>query len=356
MDSSSIENLTKLVKTPIRAIIIDVRIDVRRDDAYAAASGVIPGDASAATSWASGLELAPHYRLPRRQCEGHHHRLTGTGRGHIAEEQNNQLGRLVMSLTVFLMLALAASPTASFAQSELDTAKIEQVIGVKGAMIPAEHVFKVTKARNDVKVQVDGWSMPPFMGLGSWAAFTPSAHGVMVMGDTVLFEDEVNPAMSAALESGLEVTALHNHFFFDQPRVYFMHIAGMGDEAKLAAGVKAIWDKIAEIRAANPIPAKAFGGPDIAAENAIAPAPLEAILGVKGQASQGMFKVVIGKPASMQGTSVGKEMGVNTWAAFGGRDNEAVIDGDFAMTENELQPCSRPCARKGSISSRFTST
>ena len=253
-----------------------------------------------------------------------------------------------MRLTVsLLLLALTASPTASLAQSGLDTAKIEQVIGGKGATIPAEHVFKVTKARNDVKVQVDGWSMPPFMGLGSWAAFTPSTHGAMVMGDTVLFEDEVNPAMSAALDSGLEVTALHNHFFFDQPRVYFMHIAGMGDEAKLAAGVKSVWDKIAEIRAANPTPAKAFGGPDIAAENAITPAPLEAILGVKGQASQGMFKVVIGKPASMQGTSIGKEMGVNTWAAFGGRDNEAVIDGDFAMTENELQTVLKAMRKEG---------
>ena len=253
-----------------------------------------------------------------------------------------------MRLTVSLiLLALAASPTASLAQSGLDTAKIEQVIGVKGAVIPVEHVFKVTKARNDVKVQVDGWSMPPFMGLGSWAAFTPSAHGVMVMGDTVLFEDEVNRAMSAALDSGLEVTALHNHFFFDQPRVYFMHIAGMGDEGKLAAGVKAVWDKIAEIRAANPTPAKVFGGSDIAAENAITPAPLEAILGVKGQASQGMFKVVIGKPASMQGTSIGKEMGVNTWAAFGGRDNEAIIDGDFAMTENELQTVLKTMRKDG---------
>ena len=135
-----------------------------------------------------------------------------------------------MRLTVSLMLmALAASPTPSLAQSGLDTAKIEQIIGVKGAMIPDENVFKVTKARNDVKVQVDGWFMPPFMGLGSWAAFTPSAHGgAMVMGDTVLFEDEVNPVMSAALESGLEVTALHNHFFFDQPGVYFLHIVGHG--------------------------------------------------------------------------------------------------------------------------------
>jgi hypothetical protein len=253
-----------------------------------------------------------------------------------------------MRLSIVLMLtALTVSPAPSFGQPGLDTAKIEEIIGVKGTMIPAEHVFRVTKARNDVKVQVDGWPIPPFMGLGSWAAFTSSPHGVMVMGDTVLFEDEVNPVISAALDRGLEVTALHNHFFFDQPRVYFMHIAGMGDEAGLAAGVKAIWNKIAEIRAANPTPAKAFGGAGIAAENAITGGPLEAILGVKGLASQGMFKVVIGKPASMQGASIGKEMGVNTWAAFAGRDAEAVIDGDFAMTENELQTVLKAMRKEG---------
>ena len=115
----------------------------------------------------------------------------------------------------------------------------------------------------------------------------------------------------------------------------------------MAAGVKTVWDKIAEIRAANPTPAKAFGGPNIAAENAITPGPLEAILGAKGQASQGMFKVVIGRPASMQGTAIGKEMGVNTWAAFAGRDQEAVIDGDFAMTENELQTVLKAMRKDG---------
>jgi hypothetical protein len=121
----------------------------------------------------------------------------------------------------------------------------------------------------------------------------------------------------------------------------------MGDEGKLAAGVKKVWDKIAEIRAANPTPAKAFGGPYIAAENAITAEPLEAILGAKGLASQGIFKVVIGKPASMQGASIGKEMGVNTWAAFAGSDAEAVIDGDFAMTENELQAVLKAMRKEG---------
>ena len=107
----------------------------------------------------------------------------------------------------------------------------------------------MNKPRTDVKIQVDGWPMPPFMGLGSWAAFTP-AHGnhVMMMGDTVVFEDEVNPAMTVAFEAGLEVTALHNHIFFDEPKVYFMHIGGMGEAGAISAGVKKVHDKIAEIR------------------------------------------------------------------------------------------------------------
>lgn len=239
-------------------------------------------------------------------------------------------------------LGLAQTP------SGLDTAAIEQATGLKGQLIAEENVFKVTKPRADVKIQVDQWTMPPFMGLGSWAAFTP-AHGgkhVMMMGDTVVFEDEVNPAMSAAFEAGLEVTALHNHFFFDNPKVFFMHIGGTGEAAWLAAGVKKVYNKIAEIRAANPVPGKSFTG-NIASPSSISAAPLEAALGVKGQANQGMFKIVIGRPANMHGVSVGKEMGINTWAAFAGSDDAAVVDGDFAMLENELQPVLRAMRKEG---------
>jgi Domain of Unknown Function (DUF1259) len=135
------------------------------------------------------------------------------------------------------------------------------------------------------------------------------------MGDTVVFEDEVNAAMSAALDAGLEVTALHNHFFFDEPKVYFMHIGGHGETKALAAGVKKIYDKIAEIRSANPTPAKAFPG-SIASPSSLSAAPLETALGMKGQSNQGMFKVVVGRTATMHGLPVGKEMGINTWAAL----------------------------------------
>ena len=159
-----------------------------------------------------------------------------------------------MTRTIFLAAAIAilVYSSGSFAQSStaIDTAAIEQATGLKGVLNKDENVFKVAKPRADVKIEVDGWKMPPFMGLGSWAAFTPGQDGeTMVMGDTVLFEDEVNPAMSAALDAGLDVTALHNHFFFDEPKVYFMHIGGMGEAGKLAAGVKKVYDKIAEIRA-----------------------------------------------------------------------------------------------------------
>lgn len=244
--------------------------------------------------------------------------------------------------TVFLLAAFAATAAGAVgpqdsASPALDTAAIEAATGLKGTYNKAENVFKVSRPRDDIKLQVDRWSMPPFMGLTSWAAFTPMGKAAMVMGDTVVFEDEVNPAMSAALDAGLEVTALHNHFFFDQPKVFFMHIAGMGDAARLARGVKAVYDRIAQVRAAQATPAAGFAG-DIPAPSSISAAPLEQILGVKAQTSDGMAKVTLGRSTRMHDATVGNEMGVNTWAAFAGSDQQAVVDGDFAMTENELQP------------------
>jgi hypothetical protein len=229
--------------------------------------------------------------------------------------------------------------TVSARAENLDTAKIEQIIGLKGTLNTNEGVFKVTAPRNDVKVSVDGWTMPPFMGLASWAAFTEQkADDVMVMGDTVLFQDEVNPVMSVALDNGLAVTALHNHFFYDEPKVYFMHISGAGDAGKLATAVRKVWDKIKEIRAAHPQLAATFGGTPLPVTNSITGQTIEDILGVKGQANNGMFKVVIGRKTEMPcGCEMGKDMGVNTWAAFAGVDDNALVDGDFAVEESELQ-------------------
>ena len=235
-------------------------------------------------------------------------------------------------------LVFAALTCASVA-TDLDTAKIDNLTGLKGKMNEKEGVYKVTFPRNDVKIVVDGWTMPPFMGLGTWAAFTKGAHSeAMVMGDTVLFEDEVNAAMSAALDNGLNVTALHNHFFFDHPKVYFMHIGGEGAVDKLAGAVRKVYDAARQIRAANPNPKDSFGVASLPEKSAITTASLNEIFGTQGESKDGMVKFTIGRPAKMHGVNIDKDMGVNTWAAFAGSDDNAVVDGDFAVTEDELQP------------------
>ncbi len=243
----------------------------------------------------------------------------------------------IMKQIVTIALVFAALLCTSVAAG-LETARIDELTGLKGKMNEKEGVYRVTFPRDDVKVVVDGWTMPPFMGLGTWAAFTETSNGAMVMGDTVLFEDEVNSAMPAALDNGLSVTALHNHFFFDRPKVFFMHIEGEGSVEKLASAVKKVYDAAKQIRAASPKPKDSFGAQPLPDKSSISAAPLNEIFAMQGEAKDGMVKFTIGRPATMHGVKIDKDMGVNTWAAFAGADDNAIVDGDFAVTEDELQP------------------
>jgi Domain of Unknown Function (DUF1259) len=240
-----------------------------------------------------------------------------------------------MKLIPTLALLVACLPMTA---SALDTAKIEEITGLKGALNEEEKVFKVTSPRGDLGITVDDWKMPAFMGLTTWAAFTEGKDKeAMVMGDFVLVQDEVNPVMSTLFDAGLSITALHNHFFNDDPKAYFMHIEGEGAAEKLAQGVRAALDKVKEIRTASPQPTKSFGG-GIPEKSSITTAPLVALLGGKPTEKDGMVKFVFGRKTKMPcGCEIGKEMGVNTWAAFAGADDNAVVDGDFACLETELQ-------------------
>jgi uncharacterized protein DUF1259 len=247
-----------------------------------------------------------------------------------------------------LLLSGAALLQATLTDSQ--RAAIDQATGAKGVYTPAEDTHKVTFPRSDIKVRVEGRPMAPFLGFSSWAAFTPSAHGgLIVMGDVVLLEDEVNPAMSAALDNGLEVTALHNHFFYESPRVMYMHIGGSGSAEKLATAVRKVLDAVKSLREDTPTPATRFAGGPVPGKSAITAAAIDSILGVKGESNDGMYKATIGRTASMHGSKVGKQMGVNTWAAFAGSDGFALVDGDFAMTREELQGVLR-ALRKANIS------
>ena len=240
---------------------------------------------------------------------------------------------------------ICAFVCANIASAALDGPKIDQITGLKGKLNEKENVYKVTWPRGDVKVTVDGWTMPPFMGLGTWAAFTETTGGAMVMGDTVLFEDEVNAAMSTALENGLNVTALHNHFFFDHPKVFFMHIEGEGSVDQLASAVRKMYDAVKQVRTASPQPKDTFGANPLAEKSAISTELLNKIFETQGDAKDGMIKFTFGRPASMHGTKIDNTMGVNTWAAFAGTDDNAVVDGDFAVTEDTLQPVLKSLVR-----------
>lgn len=245
-----------------------------------------------------------------------------------------------MKIGLLLGLAFVSLLKTQAADFKLDTNRIEQITGLKGTLSVAEGVFKVTAPRSDLPISVDGWKMPPFMGLTTWAGFIQGKKAeAMVAGDLVLFEDEVNPVMSALFENGVAVTALHNHFFFDNPKVYFMHIGGESTVEQLANGIKAALAKQKEIRSAQPQPARVFEKAFAPEQNKITGARIDEILGTKGQANNGMFKVVIGREVKMPcGCPMTKEMGVNTWAVFAGTDDNAAVDGDFAVLEDELQP------------------
>lgn len=236
--------------------------------------------------------------------------------------------------------AVSAQPDAKLEQDKIGTAA-----GTKAITTP-DGVVRIAWPRTDVAVKVDGMAFKPFAGLGSWAAFKPTKHGAMVMGDTVVFQDEVSPAMDAAFTAGLEVTGLHNHFFYDEPKVYFMHIGGTGEPEKLAAGVKSVWDAIKKVRSSSAQPASRFTG-DIPKAGTISADKIDKIVGSKSEKQDGMVKLTIGREGTMHGMKVSGSMGLTTWAAFSGTDELAAMDGDFIMTAEEVQPVLRALRKAG---------
>jgi len=230
------------------------------------------------------------------------------------------------------------------AQHQLNSEQIAAAAGTKATV--KDGIVRIEWPRDEVKVSVDRMPLTPFAGLGSWAAFTATPHGAMVMGDTVVFQDEVTPAMDAALAGGLEVTALHNHFFYDEPKVFFMHIGGQGEPEKLAASVKGVWDAIKHVRSMRSAPAQDFGGAT-PQPGTIDAGAIEKALGTPTQTKDGVVKVSIGRDGSMHGVKVGGAMGLGTWAAFSGSDSLAAVDGDFIMTAGEVQPVLRSLRQSG---------
>lgn len=215
---------------------------------------------------------------------------------------------------------------------DLDIARLEQVLGMKGVTKDGE--FKITVPQNDLNVVVDGFKIIPPMGLGSWAAFTPTVDGAMVMGDIVVTETDLKPVQQEVIRQGLTVTAIHNHFVRDKPHVMYMHIGGMGSEEKLAQGVKSILEKVKAVRGMNPA-----DGSNESVEFSLDTARLNSVLGTTGEMARGVYKHTIGRPdvdLKDHNADVTSFLGFNTWAAWQGTPGKAAVAGDFAMLENEV--------------------
>ncbi len=242
-----------------------------------------------------------------------------------------------MRIQLTVIATVLSANLASAAPATVDTQKIELGTGVKGKLDEKEGAFKVSAPRSDLQVTAGGVKLVPAAGLTSWAAFKRAGAHTVVMGDLVLTEDQVNPVMSAALDNGLEVTALHNHFFWDAPKIMFMHIGGMGDEAKLAEAVGKVFATIKSTSAGKGEMPKADIDP---AKSSLDAKKLDAALGTTGEYKDGVYKATWGRATQMtkaHGGEMGGTMGINTWAAFAGSEDQAVVDGDVAMLESELQ-------------------
>lgn len=222
-------------------------------------------------------------------------------------------------------------------QKELNTlniAVLEEGLGIKGKENEGE--YKVTIPQNDLNVTVDGFKIIPPMGLGSWVAFTPTNDQPMLMGDVVVTEQDLKPVQQEVIKQGLTITAIHNHFVRNEPDVMYMHIGGMGNEKELAEKVKAVFNKVEEIRGGNP-----SESPAAQVENTLDTEMIDSIVGYNGSMNNGVYKITIGRPdvaLKDHGAPVSTFMGFNTWASWQGTPEKAAVAGDFTMLEDEVAP------------------
>ena len=235
---------------------------------------------------------------------------------------------------------------ASVARSQDIPAEYQQVLTTLGKQGDYKaNVLKVNIPRNDISVTVATVKTPTPFGFGGWVAMTKGSGGMdVMMGDLVLTQDEVNPVMSALLDNGLEVTALHNHFFWEEPRIFFMHVHGHGKPADLARKLKPAVDLIGKGARAAAASTAAAAAPTIDT------AKIAQIVGAQGEQSGAVYKITIGRDdlkVVEMGAPINARMGLNTWAAFVGTNENAAVAGDIAMLASEVTPVLKALRKNG---------
>jgi len=250
---------------------------------------------------------------------------------------------LLISAIFHLQVYPQMNHVADTAKPKLDIAAIERITGMKGKENNGE--YKITVPQNDLNVEVDGFKIIPPMGLGSWAAFTATREGAMIMGDIILTEADLKPVENEVIHQGLMISAIHNHFVRNHPNVIFMHIGGSGSIETMALKVKAVFDAVINSRGHNP-----GSSPSDSVVTSLDAAGLDAIIGAKGEWSKGVYKYTIGRPdvyLKEHELKVSTYLGFNTWAAWQGSPEHAAVAGDFTMLEDEVGPVIKALVENG---------
>ncbi len=230
-----------------------------------------------------------------------------------------------------------------------DNAGVEQALGKKGSLVADQAVYTVPLPRNDLKVTLRGEPVPIPFGFGGWVSFKKTLDGrqTVLMSDVVLLQEEVNAVLSAAQENGLEISAIHNHFFYEEPRIFYMHVHGMGELGRLARAYSAAV-RPAKIHPANQPPP---GPPPARTGREIFDLPrLDAIMKYQGVVNGPTYKYTIGRAdltVLAMGAEITAAIGLNSWASFAGSMERAHVAGDVAMLEPEVNPVIRALRRNG---------
>lgn len=217
-------------------------------------------------------------------------------------------------------------------------------LGKPGVEMPGG-VYRVNMPRTDLKVMVDKVEVKAGFALGSWLAFSKMGSEVMVMGDLVLTDTEINPVMSKLLEAGIEVTALHNHILRGAPNTMYMHVLGHGEPGKLASALH-----LALVQSATPLSTAAPAPQPGADRLDMDTAAVDQAMGYKGKANNGVFQFSIkrAEPVKEGGMEVPEAMGsaiaINFQPTGGGK---AAITGDFVLAADEVNPVAAALRQNG---------
>jgi hypothetical protein len=239
---------------------------------------------------------------------------------------------LALLLLLFSLVCLGSA----FGAEKIEA--VEKILGVKGQVQEGATVFSFP--RSDIKVTIDGDSVPTGIGFGGWTAWKAVKDQYMIMGDLVLLEKEIYPVISALAEANINVTGLHNHFIGEEPRVMYMHVGGTGNPETMAKGLRSVLDKTA-----TPKTPPSGTPPALSLDTK----RIKEIIGHEGKEAGGVYKITLGRPGvKMHGVELTASMGLNTWAAFAGTNEKAHVGGDVAMTAGEVNKVIREL-RKGGI-------